>query len=283
MAQYDSVCKFLLENFPTDFATWLLGEPINLTTLDPSELSVEPIRADALMLLQSQALILHIEFQTRPKPDIPFRMLDYRIRCHRRYPDKPMRQVVIYLKRTTSGLTQQTTFELENTYHRFEVVRLWEQPLEAFLSVPGLLPFAILSQAEDKEGTLRQVASRVQELPDPDQKTSIKTIVEVIAGLELESSIVRQIMESSIFSESSVYQEIIAKGKAEGKAEGRAEVIEHERSLLTRQLIRKIGVLSNEQRAKVSQLSQSQLDLLGEALLDFSSLEDLTEWLQSNA
>jgi predicted transposase YdaD len=46
---FDNVCKFLAETFSTDFATWLLGEPIALTQLSPNELSLEPIRADALL------------------------------------------------------------------------------------------------------------------------------------------------------------------------------------------------------------------------------------------
>ena len=74
---FDNVCKFLAETFPADFAQWLLGEPIPLGELSPSELSLEPIRADSLILLQSEGIILHVEFQTRPDPAIPFRLLDY--------------------------------------------------------------------------------------------------------------------------------------------------------------------------------------------------------------
>ncbi len=69
---YDNICKFLAETFPLDFAQWLLGKPIPLTQLSPSELSLEPIRADALILLESEEVVLHVEFQTRPEPDIPF-------------------------------------------------------------------------------------------------------------------------------------------------------------------------------------------------------------------
>ncbi|MEO1400186.1 MAG: flagellar assembly protein H, partial [Cyanobacteria bacterium J06635_1] len=57
---FDTVCKFLIETFSTDFASWLLGEPVELTELSPSELSLEPVRADALMLLQSTETILHV-------------------------------------------------------------------------------------------------------------------------------------------------------------------------------------------------------------------------------
>lgn len=63
---YDNTCKFLAETFPSDIATWLLGAPVPLTTLDPQELSAEPIRADSLIVLQSAERVLHIEFQTEP-------------------------------------------------------------------------------------------------------------------------------------------------------------------------------------------------------------------------
>nr|NCR67446.1 Rpn family recombination-promoting nuclease/putative transposase [Microcystis aeruginosa LL11-07] len=96
---FDNICKFIAENFSDDLATWLLGSPLPLTVLDPTELQLDPIRADSLIFLQSEELILHTEFQTDPDSQIPFRMLDYRIRVYRRHPQKQMRQVVIYLRR----------------------------------------------------------------------------------------------------------------------------------------------------------------------------------------
>lgn len=79
---YDNVCKFLAETYSQDFAQWLLGEAIGLTQISPSELSVEPIRADTLILLAAQRLILHLEFQTQPQVNIPYRMAEYRLRGH---------------------------------------------------------------------------------------------------------------------------------------------------------------------------------------------------------
>ncbi|MGG6263388.1 hypothetical protein ACQ4M3_03415 [Leptolyngbya sp. AN03gr2] len=46
-----------------------------------------------MILLQSDEAILHIEFQTLPKEEIPFRKLDYRVRGKRRYKTKTMQQV----------------------------------------------------------------------------------------------------------------------------------------------------------------------------------------------
>jgi predicted transposase/invertase (TIGR01784 family) len=105
---YDDTCRFLAEQFSSDFASWLLGEPIALTEIQPSELSLDPIRADALILLESERSVLHIEFQTLPKDNVPFRVLDYRVRMYRKDPSKPKRQVVMYLKQTSSELVYQT-------------------------------------------------------------------------------------------------------------------------------------------------------------------------------
>ncbi len=159
---YDNICKFIAETFPEDIATWLLGTPVPLTQLSPTELSLEPIRADTLILLQSDDLILHVEFQTQPDETIPFRMLDYRVRVYRRFPEKRMKQVVVYLQSTDSPLVRQTAFRLEKTYHEFDVVRLWEQPAEVFLNTSGLLPFAVLGQTDEPERVLERVAREIE-------------------------------------------------------------------------------------------------------------------------
>ncbi|WP_262983556.1 hypothetical protein [Phormidesmis priestleyi] len=40
---YDDTCRFLAEHFSADFASWLLGTPVTLTEIQPSELSLDPI------------------------------------------------------------------------------------------------------------------------------------------------------------------------------------------------------------------------------------------------
>ncbi len=103
-------------------------------------------------------------------------MTDYRLRVYRRFPRKRMHQVVIYLQPTTSELVQQTAFVLENTRHEFGVIRLWEQPSDIFLNTPGLLPFATLSQTDDKTRTLQQVADEaIEQINDQRTQTGVWT------------------------------------------------------------------------------------------------------------
>jgi predicted transposase/invertase (TIGR01784 family) len=218
---YDNTCRFLAEHFSSDFARWLLGTPVPLTEIKPSELSLEPIRADAMILLQSEDAILHLEFQTLPKQTIPFRMLDYRVRGHRRYPDKPMKQVVIYLKSTPSELVYQTRFTLENTHHEFQVMRLWEQPATLFLQSPGLLPFAALGQSENPAEMLRQATQVMDQIEDPATQANLMAASAILAGLRLEQTIVYNIVRRDIMQESVIYQSI--QQEAEARGEARAE------------------------------------------------------------
>ncbi|BAY18775.1 hypothetical protein NIES21_46280 [Anabaenopsis circularis NIES-21] len=221
---YDNVCKFLAESFTSDFATWLLNEPIELTQLSPSELSLEPIRADALILLQSDEIILHLEFQTRPKADIPFRMSDYRLRGYRKFPQKKMRQVVIYLQPSDSELVYQTEFVLENSWHRFDVIRLWEQPTEVFFNYPGLLPFATLSQTDNQTRTLEEVAQVIEAINDTRIRSNLAASTAVLSGLVLNKDVIKRILRSDIMRESVIYQDILQEGLEQGIQQNTQEI-----------------------------------------------------------
>ncbi len=179
---FDNVCRFLAENYASDFAEWVFGEPKGLTVLSPTELSLQPIRADALILLQSEDVVLHLEFQTVPDAEIPFRMADYRLRVYRKYPNKDMRQVVVYLKETGSELVEQNSFTIPRMRHEFEVIRLWEQQTRDLLQFPGLLPLAVLGQSNDRTKTLREISSVISTIEDRRQQSNITAATSILAG-----------------------------------------------------------------------------------------------------
>ena len=269
---YDNVCKFLAENYSRDFAQWLLGEPISFTQLSPSELSLEPIRADALILLESDQIILHLEFQTDPDPKMSFRMLDYRTRVYRRFPKKTMRQVVIYLKETSSPLVRENAFILPNTRHEYEVLRLWEIPAEKMLGLSGLLPLANLGKTPNRPEILRQVAAKIDNIEGRTEKSNLAAATAILAGLVLSKEIIGSLLREEIMRESVIYQDIRESGKAQGRRE---EAV----ALILQLLNRRLGEISSTVSQKIRELSPEQLETLGEALLDFTSLTVLTTWL----
>jgi predicted transposase YdaD len=80
----------------------------------------------------------------------------------------------------------------------------------------------------------------------------------------------------SELKETKVYQEALQEGRQEGRQEGEAR-------LVLRQLIRRFGAISPEMQAQIQALSLSQIEFLGEALLDFSQPSNLQDWLQKIA
>jgi hypothetical protein len=63
---------------------------------------------------------------------------------------------------------------------------------------------------------------------------------------------------------------------AEGQEDGR----QREVALLLRQLRRRLGPLAPAQETRIQALPVTELENLGEALLDFQTIADLTAWLE---
>jgi predicted transposase YdaD len=78
--------------------------------------------------------------------------------------------------------------------------------------------------------------------------------------------------------ESVIYQEIEAEVEARGEAKGK---IEGELNFALRLLSRRIGTIAPQTEAQIRSLSLTQIEELGEALLDFSQPSDLSDWLRT--
>jgi predicted transposase YdaD len=76
--------------------------------------------------------------------------------------------------------------------------------------------------------------------------------------------------------DSRAFREVREEGKAEGKAEGKRE---EGQSLILRMLTRRFGELSPTLRSRIQSLPLPQLEELGEALLDFTDIDNLIGWL----
>jgi predicted transposase YdaD len=243
-----------------------------------SELSIEPIRADAVTFLQLQGTILHLEFQVKldSEPPLSLRLLDYWVRLYRLY-RVPIQQVVILLSPPPAGVEFETAFVLGSTRHEYRVVPLWEQDPALFLADEALLPLAALAATPVPEQLLTRVAGQVSRIESETRRREVSAYVQLLAGLRFEKDLIRQVFREGIVRESVIYQEILQEGRQAGLDEG----LQHERSLIVRQLTRRLGEIAPEMEARIRALGLSQLEELGEALLDFEQLSDLENWLRS--
>jgi predicted transposase/invertase (TIGR01784 family) len=273
---YDNACKYLAEQYPVEFANWLLSVQSQDIQVLKTELTLEPIRADAVTFLQTANQILHIEFQTLPtsNPSIPFRMLDYSVRLKRQY-RCDVEQVVIFLQATNDEIVFTEEYQDRTTSHRYRVIRLWEQDYAPFLANPGLLPLATLTQTDSPQALLAQVAEQVDRISEREQRQNIAGCAEILAGLRFEKDLIRQFFREEIMRESVIYQDILQQGLQQGRQEGRQA---GEVALITRLLRRRLGEVNSLLMERIRGLSTEQLEELAEALLDFSNAADLMAW-----
>ncbi|WP_310489092.1 Rpn family recombination-promoting nuclease/putative transposase [Chamaesiphon sp. VAR_69_metabat_338] len=273
---YDNLTKILAEKYPERFATWLLGAPQTNVEILKTELSIEPIRADSLTFLKTHNRILHLEFQTRwiSEPPINFRMLDYWVRLYRLY-QMPITQIVILLLPPSEDTEIETTFEFEQTRHQYRVVKIWEEDPSLFLADSALLPFATLT-AQPTEELLVQVASEVGKMEPEVRRQELSSYVQIMAGLRFNKTLVKRLFREDIMKESVIYQEIFETGEQQGEQ----RALQREKALILRQVARQVGEVPQDLRSSVELLSIDRLEALGEALLDFNSLQDLQNWLE---
>ncbi|MBW4635702.1 MAG: Rpn family recombination-promoting nuclease/putative transposase [Iphinoe sp. HA4291-MV1] len=274
---YDNTCKYLAENYPADFARWLLSSDTSDIEVLKTELNLEPIRADSCTLVQISNQILHLEFQTSPKstPPLDFRMLDYYTRLKRQY-WCDIEQVLIFLQATSSEIVFNTQYIDKKTKHEYRVIRLWEEDPTPLLANPALLPLATLARTDSPQDLLEQVATAVDMIEEREERQNISACVQVLAGLRFSKNLITHLFREEVMKESVIYQDILQKGLQQGEERGKKkEALE----LILRQLTRRFGAIEPEVQQQIRTLPINQLEELAEALLDFTNPSDLVNYL----
>jgi hypothetical protein len=275
---YDASTKYL---FQVRLADWLpligraVSAPVELVDAD---LSTVTAAADRLLLVyEDPPWIFHVELQSSHAAKLPANIHVYNALAARQH-GVLVRSLALLLRSDADGPEVTGLFEQgfseEPPYlvFRYQVVRVWQLPVEMLLKGGlGLLPLAPISAVGEAElpAVIRRMEERIDREAAPEEAGNLWTAVDVLMGLryskELIESLLRRVRR---MKESVTYQAIIEEGREEGT-----------RQILVRLLARKCGELPKPIQDRLNALSVGQLERLGENLLEFTNLADLTKWL----
>ena len=161
----------------------------------------------------------------------------------------------------------------------YRVIKLWEVDSQIAFQpeLNALLPFVPIMEGGGEQSIVQDA---IRALRNSVTLTDFEPLLAFFASFVLESSLVQQIMrwDMVVLRESPWYNEILSRGRAEGKQEGKQE---EAAALVLRLLARRFGQLPDDWTLTIGRLSLEQLGMLGEALLDFTTIEDLQNWLVS--
>ena len=164
----------------------------------------------------------------------------------------------------------------------YEIVRLWERPVEELLAGPtALLPLAPLARLPENvpvTDALRPVVERlieriIQEAA-PLEVRRLITAAFLLAGLRTNRQIAGNLFQGvRAMRESDTYQAILDEGREEGLVKGRIQALHH---TLLRQGRKRFGEPDEATRQALLAITDAdRLDLLSERLLDVGSWQEL--------
>src|SRR5205823_2654034 len=139
----------LVQSYPQDFLAVLgLTSPGPVTTVNV-DLSTVTAATDVVFALGDPPVsYVTLDFQSGRDPGLSRRVLVYNVLLHQRV-HRPVHSVVVLLRRAADDPNLDGTFRYEaqpgrgGLDFRFEVVRLWERPVDELLQgAVGTLPLA---------------------------------------------------------------------------------------------------------------------------------------------
>jgi hypothetical protein len=246
---------------------------------------------------QRAGFLIHLEHQAQRDPSLPRRMLEYFTLDWIEY-DLPVYPIAVLTGRGSAGAHLSplaVDFPNKKVLHfDFDVIDVSRMDAEAYVRMlnPAALALAArmrfptkerfslimdftlsLARAAAGRSVGNVVASFFFSYQWPDEEEALKLRQE-IAKVESKEMRDRVMQLTNPWIEAGK-QEGLHQGLEKGRHAGEAE-------LVLKQLARRLGALSVAQQKSIRNLPLSKIEELGEALLDFSSRDDLARWLRAN-
>ena len=196
---FDATLKDLGEDSPEAFVREFDGPP---------QLPVSPLNVDLSTVTTAADLVfglgdplqevIHIDCQAGPKADLPADLHAYNSLLYRRC-QVPVHSIVLLLRpearhRNLTGTLQYAARPGRGgTTFQYEVISLWERPVEHFLNGPlGIAPLAVLARLPEDipleqglAGVIQRLCERLQREAPAEKFGKLLTSAYVLTGLRV--------------------------------------------------------------------------------------------------
>lgn len=173
--KFDVTLKSLLEDSPADWPILAGVHERRVDVIDADVATISGAADKVLRLHGPPPSLMHFEFQAGPDASLPRRVNVYNAALEDRH-DLPVASVVVLLRpqanlSVLTGIYQRQVPQATEPYRtfRYQVVRVWELPVQSLLKGGlGLLALAPVSAVSEAElpGVLREMKRQVAGVPD---------------------------------------------------------------------------------------------------------------------
>ncbi|NET35874.1 MAG: DUF4351 domain-containing protein [Cyanothece sp. SIO1E1] len=224
--------------------------------------------------------LVHIESQAQPQSDFNRRMFHYFAQLDKKYnrPIYPIALLSYDSPRTEADSSYEISFPdkkvLEYNYATVQLNCLsWKDFIQYKNPVAAALMIKMNIAPADRIKVKLECARLLATLNlDPEKMQFLYGFIDTYSALSSEQETeFRKELYAQIPGGQKM-TEVLTKAEVKGFYKGGQNII-------FRQLKRKFGSVENESETAISKLSTEQLEVLGEAILDFEKEEDLEQWL----
>jgi len=264
--RYDLTLKDLFHNQPRRLLKLLTGcaggRPL---TVEYPE--VRQRRPDLVLELDDGRLY-HLEIQSGPDPEMPWRMLEYYTLIRRAHGRIPLQQI-LYVGEAPMRLMDRIE-EAPLQFH-YKVIDIRSIDCRELLASPEIEDnlLALLCRMEDETRAVREILERVAALAKHPRQDALEKLL-ILSGLRPLKAVIRREVEKMPIAlnlqENEFFREAFEEGREEGRAEG-------ERRLLEKMARLRFGPLPQWALHKLEGASREELEHWGERLVQVESLE----------
>ena len=277
--QYDATLNSMIDLLPGEWASCfsrIAGIPPGPSDVLDTDLATTLQADKAFRINGERPSLLHLELEANPRLGIPRELMRYNTLIDHQH-ELPVESVLVLLRPKAFASDQTGIYQRLGVNgnviaeFRYHVVRVWEQPIEYWLSFGiGLAPLALLTDEANAnlEGALSRFRDCLRDHGADEKVTkSLLGSSYVLCGLRYERERITNLFRrlSMLMEDSTTYQEILEKGLSRGR-----------RGTLQRLAIKRFGPPSPKTLSVLQGITDTaQLDHLEERLLDATSWDDL--------
>jgi len=164
MAKLDKTLRDIIQNIPQKFIKILTGKK-GTKILDNTFPSTKERVADLVLQLEDGS-IFHLELQTQNDKNMPLRMLEYYMLLKQRYPNKPIKQMVLYVGDGKPNM--ENTIKTDNLNFSYQLKDIKQIKCKELLESSSLEDkiLAVLCKVEDFEKYIFSLSNELLKLPE---------------------------------------------------------------------------------------------------------------------
>ena len=225
----DILLRDILQKIPERFVYLLTGKK-GTKILDNTFPTIKERKADLVVELEDSSIssIFHLELQTHPDKNMPLRMLEYRVLLMQKYPNREIRQMVLFVG--DGAPKMESSINDKNLYFSYKLKDVKELSCKELMESSQMEDkiLAVLCNVENPERYFNDLFQELLKLPEKERADHIRKLLTALHYRPKLKIVLKRILEErkmpltiteEMMKQDPFFQEGLERGKLKAQRE----------------------------------------------------------------